>query len=99
MNLPQYVPAADTVRGLISHYAQLQPNQVYAVFPETDTLLTFKELEQEVQAYAAQFNALGLVQGNTISFMMGNGKKSFDVVFKCALYRPHDFTAQPCCRP
>ena len=54
MNPSQYVPVADTVRGLISHYAQLQPNQVYAVFPETDTLLTFKQLEQEVQAYAAQ---------------------------------------------
>ena len=85
MNLPQYVPAADTVRGLISHYAQLQPNQVYAVFPETDTLLTFKELEQEVQAYAAQFNALGLVQGDTISFMMGNGKTPL-MLFLSALY-------------
>ena len=85
MNPSQYVPVADTVRGLISHYAQLQPNQVYAVFPETDTLLTFKQLEQEVQAYAAQFNALGLVQGDTISFMMGNGKTPL-MLFLSALY-------------
>ena len=74
MNLPKYVPPADTVRQLISQHARLKPNAIYAVFPETKSVLTYKNLEQEAQEYATQFNALGLVQGDTISFMIGNGK-------------------------
>ena len=85
MNLPKYVPPAHTVRALISQHARLQPNAVYAVFPETQSVLTYKNLEQEAQEYAAQFHALGLVQGDTISFMMGNGKTAL-VLFLSALY-------------
>ena len=85
MNLPKYVPPADTVRGLISQHARLQPDRVYAVFPETQTSLTYKQLEQEVQAYASQYLQLGLVQGDTISFMMGNGKTAL-MLFLSAVY-------------
>ena len=85
MNLPKYVPPADTVRQLISQHARLKPNAIYAVFPETKSVLTYKNLEQEAQEYATQFNALGLVQGDTISFMIGNGKTAL-VLFLSALY-------------
>ena len=85
MNLPSYEPPADTVRGLIARHARLQPDRVYAVFPETQTSLTYKQLEQEVQAYASQYHQLGLVQGDTISFMMGNGKTAL-MLFLSAVY-------------
>lgn len=85
MNLPKYVPPADTVRELISQHARLQPSVVYALFPETQTVLTYQELEQEVQAYVAHFYALGLTQGDTVSLMMGNGKTAL-VLFLSALY-------------
>jgi acyl-CoA synthetase (AMP-forming)/AMP-acid ligase II len=85
MNLPKYVPPAATVRELISQHARLQPNTVYAVFPETQTVLTYQDLEQEVQEYVTQFHALGLVQGDTVSFMMGNGKTAL-MLFLSALY-------------
>jgi len=85
VNLPKYAPPAHTVRELISQHARLQPHAIYAVFPETQSVLTYKNLEQEAQEYAAQFHALGLVQGDTISFMMGNGKTAL-VLFLSALY-------------
>jgi len=85
MNLPQYVPPEATIRELITRHARLQPSGVYAIFPETQTTLTYKDLEQEVQAYAAQFDALGLIQGDTVSFMMANGKTAL-VLFLSALY-------------
>ena len=85
MSLQNYIPPADTVKALIQQHARLQPNNIYAIFPETQSALTYQDLEQEILEYAAQFNALGLVQGDTISFMMGNGKTAL-MLFLSALY-------------
>jgi len=85
MSLQNYIPPADTVKALIQQHARLQPNNIYALFPETQSALTYQDLEQEILEYAAQFNALGLVQGDTISFMMGNGKTAL-MLFLSALY-------------
>jgi acyl-CoA synthetase (AMP-forming)/AMP-acid ligase II len=85
MNLPKYVPPATTVRALIAQHARTQPDAVFAMFPETQAELSYKALEQEVQQYAAQFYALGLAQGDTVSYMMGNGRSAL-VLFLSALY-------------
>jgi len=85
ISLPKYVPPAATVRMLIAQHARDQPDAVFAMFPETQSVLTYKQLEQEVQQYAAQFYAMGLVHGDTVSFMMGNGRSAL-ALFLGALY-------------
>ena len=48
MSLQNYIPPADTVKALIQQHARLQPNNIYALFPETQSALTYQDLEQEI---------------------------------------------------
>lgn len=85
MNSLVYTPPAATVREVIQQHAEQQPEQIFVCFPETGEHLTYASLLWEVEDYCAHFSALGLQQGDTVSFMMGNGKATL-LLFLASLY-------------
>lgn len=85
MNSALYTPPAESIRTVIEHFAASQPEQVFVQFPETGEQLTYAELLAELRTYAGYFAALDVQQGDTISFMMGNGKTTL-LLFLASLY-------------
>jgi len=80
-----YTPVADTVRGVLDHYAESQPNVQFAYFPETKQSLSYAALRQELHNQIGLFQRHGLQPGDTVSFMMCNGRTSL-VLFLAAIY-------------
>ncbi|MCP4790536.1 MAG: AMP-binding protein [Gammaproteobacteria bacterium] len=80
-----YKPVADTVRGVIDHYAALQPDASFAYFPEIDEGLSYSELRQQLHNQIAVFQAQGIEPGDTVSFMMCNGRTTL-ILFLAAIY-------------
>ncbi|WP_372834305.1 AMP-binding protein [Pontibacterium sp.] len=85
MSVISYQPPAPSIRAVIDHFASSQPMQPFACFPETGNQLTYAELQGAAQNYGRYFNALQLRQGDTISFMMGNGQTALEL-FLATLY-------------
>ncbi|MEH6813849.1 MAG: class I adenylate-forming enzyme family protein, partial [Motiliproteus sp.] len=79
MNSISYMPPAETVRATIDFYASKQPELVFSQFPETGVKVTYAGLQQSAQSYSRYFKALGLCKGDTVSFMMGNGKAALEL--------------------
>jgi acyl-CoA synthetase (AMP-forming)/AMP-acid ligase II len=63
----------DTLRDLIDHWADAQPDRVFLVHPETGNGLTFKGLQQQARHLCGQFQRMGLSHGDKIAFLMDNG--------------------------
>jgi acyl-CoA synthetase (AMP-forming)/AMP-acid ligase II len=80
-----YTPVADTVRGVLDFYATSQPDVQFAYFPETQQGLSYAEIRQEIHNQIAVFQGHGLVSGDTVSFMMCNGRTTL-VLFLAAIY-------------
>jgi acyl-CoA synthetase (AMP-forming)/AMP-acid ligase II len=80
-----YIPPSNTIRGLIDKHAKEQAERMFILFPESGIELNYRQLQARVDEYGRYFHALGLVKGDTISFMMGNGPTSLEL-FLAALY-------------
>lgn len=80
-----YTPVADTVRGMVDHYAARQADAVFACFPETNVQLTYGQLQQQMRAQTAELQQLGMQAGDTVSFMMCNGRTTLEL-FLGAMY-------------
>ncbi|WP_271272957.1 AMP-binding protein [Aliamphritea hakodatensis] len=85
MNSTLYTPPAQSIRAVIEHFAASQPAQVFVRFPETGEQLTYAQLLGDVRRYAGYLAALEVKQGDTVSFMMGNGKTTL-LLFLASLY-------------
>ncbi len=84
-NSLSYTPPANTIRALIDKFAEEYPHRIFVIFPETKIELSYSQLKKIMQEYAQYYNAMGLVKGDTISFMMGNGASSL-LLFLSTLY-------------
>ena len=62
-----------TVRDLIDRQAEVRPDRVFLLSPETGQRLTFKELRDQVRQLCGQFQGMGLAPGDKIAFLMDNG--------------------------
>ncbi len=85
MNSTLYTPPAQSIRAVVEHFAASQPEQIFVQFPETGEQLTYAQLLAEVRLYAGYFAALDVRKGDTVSFMMGNGKTTL-LLFLSSLY-------------
>lgn len=80
-----FEPPSDTVQALIDKHAKEQAEKTFILFPESNIELNYRQLKARVKEYGCYFQALGLVKGDTISFMMGNGPTSLEL-FLATLY-------------
>ena len=80
-----YQPIADTVRGVIDHYANQQPKSVFACFPDTGAQITYQQLQADVRQQVAYLQQQGFKSGDTVSFMMCNGRTAL-TLFLSAMY-------------
>ncbi len=80
-----YTPIADNIRAVIDYYANQQPTQVFACFPETNTEITYQQLQADIHQQVAYFQQQGWQAGDTVSFMMCNGRTTL-TLFLSAMY-------------
>ena len=80
-----FTPPSQTLRALIDKHAVEQAERTFILFPESGIELSYHQLQQNMKAYGCYFRALGLIKGDTISFMMGNGPTSLEL-FLASLY-------------
>src|SRR5271156_5612303 len=64
---------AHTIRDLIDRGAEVRPDRVFLMSPETGHELTFKALQQQVRHLCGRFQGMGLAHGDKIAFLMDNG--------------------------
>jgi acyl-CoA synthetase (AMP-forming)/AMP-acid ligase II/acyl carrier protein len=62
-----------TVRDLIDHWAEAQPDRFFLISPETEHGLTFKALQEQARHLCRRFRSAGLEHGDKIAFLMDNG--------------------------
>src|SRR5271156_2466125 len=64
---------AHTIRDLIDRGAEVRPDRVFLMSPETGHELTFKALQQQVRHLCGRFQGMGLAHGDKIAFLTDNG--------------------------
>jgi amino acid adenylation domain-containing protein len=62
-----------TIRDLIDHRAQTEPESVFLISPETGRSLSFRGLQEQAWMIAAELRELGLERGDKVAFLMDNG--------------------------
>lgn len=72
--------AGATVREVIELRAAQAGELTYIVAPESGKMLTYAGLLQQVHQIARRFDALGLRKGDTVSFMLGNGQATAELI-------------------
>jgi acyl-CoA synthetase (AMP-forming)/AMP-acid ligase II len=63
----------NTVRDLIDHWAEAQPDRVFLISPKTGAVLTFRELQERARHLCGRFGSAGFEHGEKIAFLMDNG--------------------------
>ena len=62
-----------TIRELIDHRAETQPEDVFLISPETGRTVTFRGLQEQAHALFGQLRQEELEPGDKIAFLMDNG--------------------------
>jgi amino acid adenylation domain-containing protein len=62
-----------TIRDLIDHRANTQPDVVFLISPETGCFLTFRGLQEQSRFVSIQLQQLRLERGDKVAFLMDNG--------------------------
>ena len=62
-----------TIRDLIDHRADTQPDVDFLIGPETGRILTFRGLQEQSRFVSIQLQQLRLERGDKIAFLMDNG--------------------------
>ena len=65
--------AGKTIRELIERRAAEQPDAPYLIAPETDAVLTYRELHRASEALTQYLIARGLAKGDKVALMLHNG--------------------------
>lgn len=75
----QTVPGS-TVREVIDCMAERAPARTYLLAPESGLELSYGELRQHAREPAQRLRALGLEKGDTVSFLLGNGPGTAELI-------------------
>ena len=62
-----------TLRDVIDHHAEVRPDAPFLFAPETDGVITYRELRESSRALAGFLVAAGVAPGEAVSFMLPNG--------------------------
>jgi amino acid adenylation domain-containing protein len=62
-----------TMRELIDAMAEIRPNAVFLISPETTDELTFRELQEQSNYLSTQIRQAGAEQGDKVAFLLDNG--------------------------
>jgi len=62
-----------TIRDLIDHRADMQPDVAFLLSPETGRILTFQGLQEQARLITGQLRQMGLERGDKVAFLMDNG--------------------------
>lgn len=62
-----------SVRDIVDAWAARNPDAVFLIDSEQDTILTFSDLKQQCAAFAANIALKGIGAGDRIAYAMGNG--------------------------
>ena len=62
-----------TVRDLMDHWAETQPDRLFLISPETGHVVTFRELQERARHLCGRLHSMGLQHGDKIAFLMNNG--------------------------
>ncbi len=81
-----------TIRDLIDHRAQTDPDKIYLIAPETGRNLSYGMLRRKCIDLGGHLMQLGLKKGDRVSFMLDNGYQTA-IVFLGAMYS--GFVAAP----
>ena len=74
-----------TFRDIVDAHARRDPAAPFLIAPETRTTITYGELARNARGVAALLQDEGLVQGDVVSFMLGNGAAAA-TIFLGAMY-------------
>ena len=69
-----------TVREVIAESARRAPARTYLVAPESGRALSYRALERRAREVAGRLYSLGLRQGDLVSFMLGNGPGTAELI-------------------
>ncbi|MBW2092212.1 MAG: AMP-binding protein, partial [Deltaproteobacteria bacterium] len=88
-----------TIRRFIDQRAETHPDKTFMITPENGLTLTYGQLKEECQKFGKYLMSLGLLKGDKVSFMLGNGYQTVKI-FLGAMYSgfvsaPINLMAQP----
>ena len=72
--------SGQTVREVIAELAQRAPTRNYLLAPESGSAFSYADLEQRARKIARHLDALGLGMGDVVSFMLGNGPGTTELI-------------------
>ena len=65
----------ESVRDLIDRQAMANPQAPYLLLPESEELICFAQLQQQVRAVARLIDSLGVAAGSSVAYAMGNDRQ------------------------
>ena len=74
-----------TIRAVIDGYAAEDPRKVFAVFPDTDSQITWGELQHTARQLSRYLNKQGFAPGARIGMLRANGQAALEL-FLGAMY-------------
>jgi len=83
--LPDSAASSRTIRAVIDRLAEAQPDAPLLLAPESGVTVTYAELRQTARALAGELAAAGILPGEVVSFMLGNGLSAVQI-FLGAMY-------------
>ena len=82
-----FAPLADlkgqTVGSVLDHGAEPHPNRVFAVFPETQTKVTWEGQRQAIVRLQPHLANLGISEGEVVGVLMANGRTALELFLGC----------------
>ena len=82
-----FAPLADlkgqTVGSVLDHGAEQHPNRVFAVFPETQTKVTWEGQREAVARLQPHLANLGISEGEVVGVLMANGRTALELFLGC----------------
>jgi sulfoacetate-CoA ligase len=67
------MPVLRTLRDVIEHHAETQPDAPFLFAPAPDVVLSYRDLREAARALSRFLAAAGVVPGDVVSFMLPNG--------------------------
>ncbi|SUZ50001.1 uncharacterized protein METZ01_LOCUS2855, partial [marine metagenome] len=68
---------------VLDHGAEQHPNRVFAVFPETQTKVTWEGQRQAVARLQPHLANLGISEGEVVGVLMANGRTALELFLGC----------------
>ena len=68
-----------TIQSIVDHYALIQPEKVFAVFPDENSEITWAELQETSRQMAQYLLHQGINPGSRVGMLRGNGRAALEL--------------------